>query len=185
MRLPNRFRVALVIWGLLAALQGCGGGGETGGNITPPSADTTAPTIPENLVATAANRDKRANAWTLPRVYEFFPRLAERETNMGNQLSGGEQQMLAIGRALMTNPKLLILDEATEGLAPLIRLEIWKCLDRLKGDGLSILVIDKNVAALTRLAQRHYILEKGRIVWSGTSAGLQADEALQHRYLGV
>ena len=141
--------------------------------------------VRENLVATAANRGKRANPWTLPRVYEFFPRLAERETNMGNQLSGGEQQMLAIGRALMTNPKLLILDEATEGLAPLIRLEIWKCLDRLKGDGLSILVIDKNVAALTRLAQRHYILEKGRIVWSGTSAGLQADEALQHRYLGV
>ena len=142
-------------------------------------------TVRENLVATAANRAKRANPWTLPRVYEFFPRLAERETNMGNQLSGGEQQMLAIGRALMTNPKLLILDEATEGLAPLIRLEIWRCLDRLKGDGLSILVIDKNVAALTRLAQRHYIIEKGRIVWSGTSVDLQADEALQPRYLGV
>jgi branched-chain amino acid transport system ATP-binding protein len=104
---------------------------------------------------------------------------------MGNQLSGGEQQMLAIGRALMTNPRLLILDEATEGLAPLIRLEIWKCLDRLKGEGLSILVIDKNVAALTRLADRHYIIEKGRIVWTGTSAELGADEALQHRYLGV
>jgi branched-chain amino acid transport system ATP-binding protein len=141
--------------------------------------------VRENLVATAADREKRANPWTLARVYELFPRLRERETNMGNQLSGGEQQMLAVGRALMTNPKLLILDEATEGLAPLIRLEIWKCLELLKGDGLSILVIDKNVAALTRLASRHYILEKGRIMWSGTSAELQGDEALQHRYLGV
>ncbi len=142
-------------------------------------------TVRENLVATAANREKRANPWTLARAYEFFPRLAERESNMGNQLSGGEQQMLAIGRALMTNPKLLILDEATEGLAPLIRAEIWKCLERLKGEGLSILVIDKNVAALTRLADRHYILEKGRIVWSGTSDALRADAELQHRYLGV
>ncbi len=142
-------------------------------------------TVRENLVATAANRAGRADPWNLKRVYEFFPRLSERESNMGNQLSGGEQQMLAIGRALMTNPKLLILDEATEGLAPLIRLEIWKCLDRLKGDGLSILVIDKNVAALTRLAGRHYILEKGHIVWNGTSAELQSDEGLQHRYLGV
>ena len=142
-------------------------------------------TVRENLVATAANREKRANPWALARVYEFFPRLAEREANMGNQLSGGEQQMLAIGRALMTNPRLLILDEATEGLAPLIRAEIWKCLDRLKGEGLSILVIDKNVAALTRLADRHYILEKGRIMWTGTSAELGADAELQHRYLGV
>jgi len=142
-------------------------------------------TVRENLVATAANRERRASAWTLARVYEFLPSLANRESNMGNQLSGGEQQMLAIGRALMTNPRLLILDEATEGLAPLVRAEIWKCLDRLKGQGLSILVIDKNVAALTRLANRHYILEKGRIVWSGTSAALQADEVLQHRYLGV
>jgi branched-chain amino acid transport system ATP-binding protein len=141
--------------------------------------------VRENLVATAANRSGRANPWTLKRVYEFFPRLSERESNMGNQLSGGEQQMLAIGRALMTNPKLLILDEATEGLAPLVRLEIWKCLDRLKADGLSILVIDKNVAALTRLAERHYIIEKGRIMWTGTSTELQSDENLQHRYLGV
>ncbi len=141
--------------------------------------------VRENLVATAANREKRANPWTLQRVYDLFPRLSERASNMGNQLSGGEQQMLAIGRALMTNPKLLILDEATEGLAPLIRIEIWKCLDRLKGEGLSILVIDKNVAALTRLAERHYILEKGVIVWRGTSAELRADETLQHRYLGV
>jgi branched-chain amino acid transport system ATP-binding protein len=141
--------------------------------------------VRENLVATAANRSNAANTWTLARVYDFFPRLSERAGNMGNQLSGGEQQMLAIGRALMTNPKLLILDEATEGLAPLIRLEIWKCLDRLKSEGLSILVIDKNVAALTRLADRHYILEKGRIVWTGTSPELGADENLQHRYLGV
>ena len=142
-------------------------------------------TVRENLVATSANRAGNTNPWTLERVYEFFPRLAERETNMGNQLSGGEQQMLAIGRALMTNPKLLILDEATEGLAPLIRLEIWKCLDRLKAEGLSILVIDKNVAALTRLADRHYILEKGQMMWNGTSAELAADENLHHRYLGV
>lgn len=141
--------------------------------------------VRENLVATASNRLGATKPWTLERIYELFPRLAERETNMGNQLSGGEQQMLAVGRALMTNPKLLILDEATEGLAPLIRLEIWKCLDLLKGEGLSILVIDKNVAALTRLASRHYILEKGRIMWSGTSAALQSDEDLQHRYLGV
>jgi branched-chain amino acid transport system ATP-binding protein len=141
--------------------------------------------VRENLVATAANRSNAANAWTLARVYEFFPRLSERASNMGNQLSGGEQQMLAIGRALMTNPQLLILDEATEGLAPLIRLEIWKCLERLKGEGLSILIIDKNVAALTRLADRHYVIEKGRIVWTGMSAELSANEDLQHRYLGV
>ena len=142
-------------------------------------------TVRENLVAAAANRDARPSPWTLPRVFEFFPRLAERQTNMGNQLSGGEQQMLAIGRALMTNPKLLILDEATEGLAPLIRQEIWSCLRRLKEDGQAILVIDKNVGALIALADRHYIVEKGRVVWSGTSAALAADEALQHRYLGV
>ena len=141
--------------------------------------------VRENLVATAANRDGRERPWTLERVFEFFPRLAERQTNMGNQLSGGEQQMLAIGRALMTNPRLLILDEATEGLAPLIRFEIWKCLDRLKGEGQSILVIDKNVAALTRLASRHYIVEKGQIMWTGTSAELAGNADLQHRYLGV
>jgi branched-chain amino acid transport system ATP-binding protein len=142
-------------------------------------------TVRENLVATAGNRRGSANPWTLDRVYEMFPGLARREINMGNQLSGGEQQMLAIGRALMTNPRLLILDEATEGLAPLIRHEIWECLDRLKRDGLSILVIDKNVAALTRLASRHYMIEKGRIVWSGSSADLAADTELQHRFLGV
>ena len=141
--------------------------------------------VRENLVATAANRTRRPAPWTLGRVYDFFPRLLEREANMGNQLSGGEQQMLAIGRALMTNPKLLILDEATEGLAPLVRQEIWTVLERLTQDGLSILVIDKNVAALVKLAQRHYVLEKGRIVWSGGSTELGADPELQHRYLGV
>jgi branched-chain amino acid transport system ATP-binding protein len=141
--------------------------------------------VRENLVAAAANRTARQNPWTLARVFDFFPRLGERQRNMGNQLSGGEQQMLAIGRALMTNPKLLILDEATEGLAPLIRQEIWSCLDRLKREGQAILVIDKNVAALVGLADRHYIVEKGRVVWTGTSQALARDSALQHRYLGV
>jgi branched-chain amino acid transport system ATP-binding protein len=141
--------------------------------------------VRENLVAAAANRDRRANPWTLERAFGFFPRLAERQNNRGNQLSGGEQQMLAIGRALMTNPKLLILDEATEGLAPLIRQEIWSCLARLKRDGQAILVIDKNVGALLRLADRHHIVEKGRVVWAGTSTELARDSELQHRYLGV
>jgi len=139
----------------------------------------------ENLVAASANRTDRPSPWTIARVFEFFPRLSERQRNMGNQLSGGEQQMLAIGRALMTNPKLLILDEATEGLAPLIRQEIWSCLGRLKGEGQAILVIDKNVGALIALADRHHIVEKGRVVWSGTSQALAGDRGLQHRYLGV
>ncbi len=143
--------------------------------------------VHENLVATA--RPPRAGtsgeAWTLERLYALFPRLAERQANMGNQLSGGEQQMLAIGRALMTNPRLLILDEATEGLAPLIRAEIWRVLAALKQTGQSILVIDKNVEALSRIADRHYILEKGRIAWSGDSAALRGDAALRGRYLGV
>jgi branched-chain amino acid transport system ATP-binding protein len=141
--------------------------------------------VRENLVATAANRDRRPQPWSLERVFEFFPRLAERQANRGTQLSGGEQQMLAIGRALMTNPKLLILDEATEGLAPLIRQEIWSCLDRLKREGQAILVIDKNVDALIKLADRHHIVEKGRVVWCGGSEALARDSALQHRYLGV
>jgi len=141
--------------------------------------------VRENLVAASANRTGRANPWTLARVFEFFPRLGERQGNRGNQLSGGEQQMLAIGRALMTNPRLLILDEATEGLAPLIRQEIWACLARLKGEGQAILVIDKNVNNLIALADRHYIVEKGRVVWSGASPALAADRDLQHRYLGV
>jgi branched-chain amino acid transport system ATP-binding protein len=138
--------------------------------------------VRENLVATAV---ERADGWTLARVYELFPRLAERATSLGNQLSGGEQQMLAIGRALMTNPRLLILDEATEGLAPLIRAEIWRCLARLKELGLSILVIDKNVGALMRFADRHFLIERGRVVWSGASAALAAAPEVQHRYLGV
>ena len=141
--------------------------------------------VRENLVAAAANRSARTNPWTIERVFEFFPRLAERQRNMGNQLSGGEQQMLAVGRALMTNPKLLILDEATEGLAPLIRHEIWSCLGRLKREGQAILVIDKNVGALIGLADRHHIVEKGRVVWAGTSEALARDKDLQHRYLGV
>jgi branched-chain amino acid transport system ATP-binding protein len=140
-------------------------------------------TVRENLVATAVKRD--GGAWSLQRVYDLFPRLAERENSMGNQLSGGEQQMLAVGRALMTNPRLLILDEATEGLAPLIRQEIWRCLARLKQSGLSILVIDKNVGALMRVADRHFLIERGRVVWSGDSATLAAATDVQHRYLGV
>jgi branched-chain amino acid transport system ATP-binding protein len=142
-------------------------------------------TVRENLVATAANRAQHHPPWTLESVLDLFPSLAERADSMGALLSGGEQQMLAIGRALMTNPRLLILDEATEGLAPLVRAEIWRVLQRLKDGGQSILLIDKNVAALTRLAERHYILEKGRIAWSGSSAELKADAALQKRYLGV
>jgi branched-chain amino acid transport system ATP-binding protein len=142
-------------------------------------------TARENLVATAANRGEAADPWTLDKVCALFPRLAQRIGSMGNLLSGGEQQMLAIGRALMTNPRLLILDEATEGLAPLIRAEIWRCLGRLKAEGLAVLVIDKNVQALTRLADRHYLIERGRVVWTGTSAELAAAPDVQHRYLGV
>jgi branched-chain amino acid transport system ATP-binding protein len=142
-------------------------------------------TVRENLVATAANRHAAPDAWTLDRVCALFPRLAERFTSMGNQLSGGEQQMLAIGRALMTNPRLLILDEATEGLAPLIRAEIWQCLTRLKSHSQAILVIDKNVEALTRIADRHYLIERGRVVWTGTSPELAAAPEIQHRYLGI
>ena len=141
-------------------------------------------TVDENLVATAAVRNPPAR-WTRERVHELFPRLAERRGHLGSQLSGGEQQMLAIGRALMTNPKLLILDEATEGLAPLIRAEIWACLERLKGEGQAILVIDKNVDALARLADRHVVIEKGRVVWTGTSAELSADPTVKDRYLHV
>jgi branched-chain amino acid transport system ATP-binding protein len=141
--------------------------------------------VRENLVATAANRQGSPQPWTLEQVYALFPLLAERQHHMGYNLSGGEQQMLAIGRALLTNPRLLILDEATEGLAPLLRAEIWRVLAHLKAVGQSILLIDKHVAALTRLADRHYIIEKGRVVWSGTSAALRADTAVRQRYLGV
>jgi branched-chain amino acid transport system ATP-binding protein len=137
-------------------------------------------TVRENLVATA-----RKGSWNLDRVFTLFGHLKERRNNYGNQLSGGEQQMLAIARALMTNPRLLILDEATEGLAPLIRAEIYRSIEQLKADGLSILIIDKDVKSLTRVADRHYVLEKGRVVWSGSSAELAADTNVQHRYLGV
>jgi len=142
-------------------------------------------TVRENLIATAANRTGTDNPWEVDHVVDMFPNLGNRMNNMGNQLSGGEQQMLAVGRALMTNPKLLILDEATEGLAPLIREEIWKCLEGLKERGQSILVIDKNVDALTRIGDRHYIVERGQIVWEGNSAELSSNEEVQHRYLGV
>ena len=142
-------------------------------------------TVRENLAAFAGNRSESSDPWTLPKVYELFPRLAERANNMGNQLSGGEQQMLAIGRALVTNPHLLILDEATEGLAPLIREEIWKCLATLRAAGQTILVVDKHVERLIRLADRHTILERGKVAWRGSSAELGADHELWHRYLGV
>ncbi len=140
-------------------------------------------TVRENLVATS--RVGAGGSWTLERVLDRFPALVPRIDGMGNELSGGEQQMLAIGRALMTNPKLLILDEATEGLAPQIRAEIWQCLADLKEEGQSILVIDKNLSALMRIADRHFIIEKGVCVWSGDSAALAAAPDVQHRYLGV
>jgi branched-chain amino acid transport system ATP-binding protein len=142
-------------------------------------------TVRENLVATAANRMRRKDPWTLARVYALFPRLRERANQAAGTLSGGEQQMLVVGRALMTNPRLLILDEATEGLAPVIRAEIWCCIEALKAEGQSILLIDKNVNVLKRIADRHYILEKGRTVWSGSSADLADNADLVHRYVGI
>ncbi len=142
-------------------------------------------TVWENLVATASNRLAAAAPWTLARIYALFPRLEERAGQRAGTLSGGEQQMLAIGRALMTNPKLLILDEATEGLAPLIRDEIWRCVATVKAAGQSILLIDKNMAALKMLADRHYIVEKGRVVWRGDTADLTAADQMVHRYLGL
>jgi branched-chain amino acid transport system ATP-binding protein len=142
-------------------------------------------TVRENLIATAANRTGTDKPWEVDHIVEMFPNLGNRMSNMGNQLSGGEQQMLAVGRALMTNPKLLILDEATEGLAPLIREEIWTCLEGLKERGQSILVIDKNVDALTRIGDRHYIVERGQVVWEGNSAELSSNKEVQERYLGV
>jgi branched-chain amino acid transport system ATP-binding protein len=141
--------------------------------------------VDENLRAFAANRNASANPWSLDRIYDMFPSLAARTRNMGNQLSGGEQQMLAIGRALMTNPHLLILDEATEGLAPLVREDIWRCLASLKAQGQSILVIDKYVQRLIGLANRHTIVEKGHAVWSGNSAELSAQPELWQRYIGA
>jgi len=141
-------------------------------------------TVEENLIATAAARGKAAR-WTREAVYKLFPKLMERRASLGGQLSGGEQQMLAVGRALMTNPKLLILDEATEGLAPLIRNEIWTCLAQLKAEGQSILLVDKHLDALLGLADRHVVIEKGYVVWSGTSAALTADDGIRQRYLQV
>lgn len=142
-------------------------------------------TVRENLVATAANRLRRPVPWTLARVYELFPRLQERAGQVAGTLSGGEQQMLAVGRALMTNPRLLILDEATEGLAPTIRTEIWHVVERLKREGQSILLIDKNLGVLKRLADRHYIVEKGRTVWAGNGADLERDAERVQAYVGL
>lgn len=139
----------------------------------------------ENLVATASNHLDQPDPWTTERVFHLFPELETRATSMGNLLSGGEQQMLAIGRALMTNPKLLILDEATEGLAPLIRRKIWEALAEIRDTGLSILVVDKNLHDLLRLADRHFIIQRGKVVWTGTSTELEADDDARARYLGV
>ena len=143
-------------------------------------------TVKGNLMMGAyARRDKDGVERDLEMVYGYFPILRERANSAAGYLSGGQQQMLAIGRALMTNPRLLILDEPTEGLAPLIRSEIWRCLARLRSEGQAVLLIDKNVAALTRLADRHYLIERGRVVWTGTSKELTAAADIQHRYLGV
>lgn len=142
-------------------------------------------TVEENLIATASHRSGAAPRWTLEAVYDFFPRLRERRRNPGAKLSGGEQQMVAIGRALMTNPRLLILDEATEGLAPLIRAEIWSVLAKLKAEGQAILLIDKNLSAVLRLADRHTVIEKGRTVWTGSSAELEAAPEVRDTYLHV
>ena len=131
--------------------------------------------VRENLVATSSNRRGASEPWSLDKIYELFPRLDERQDQMGATLSGGEQQMLAIGRALMTNPDLVILDEATEGLAPVIRTEIWRCIEALKARGQSILIVDKNIAVLERIADRHYVIEKGRTIWAGTSADFARD----------
>ncbi|MDM0033783.1 ABC transporter ATP-binding protein [Variovorax sp. J22P271] len=142
-------------------------------------------TVRENLVATAIRRPSSAAPWTLARVHALFPRLAERGANFGNQLSGGEQQMLAIGRALMTNPELLVLDEATEGLSPLIRQEIWTALAAIKAEGTAILIVDKNLGPLLGLADHHHIVEKGRVVWQGDSQALRGDRAAWTRFLGA
>jgi branched-chain amino acid transport system ATP-binding protein len=142
-------------------------------------------TVRENLVATASTRHAKGAPWTLDSVYRMFPALHERSRNLGASLSGGEQQMLAIARALMTNPRLLILDEATEGLAPRVRAEIWRCLAGLKQTGLAIIAIDKNIGPLLRLADRHFIIEKGRVVWSGDSSALRGEKRLLSEYLGL
>ncbi len=139
----------------------------------------------ENLVATASNHLDVSDPWTMERVFELFPELESRKTSMGNLLSGGEQQMLAIGRALMTNPKLLLLDEATEGLAPLVRQKIWAAINLIREQGMSILVVDKNLKDLLKIADRNFIIERGKIVWSGSSDELRKDRDVLHRYLGV
>lgn len=141
--------------------------------------------VEENLCATAADRHQAGHRFDLSQVYEFFPRLQERRKNMGNQLSGGEQQMLAIGRALMTNPRLLILDEATEGLAPLVRADIWRVLGELRKTGMSMIIVDKNLGPLLNLADHHYVIEKGRVVWSGSSDALRLDTPAVEKFLGV
>ena len=187
------------IMGLIKPLSGevrftgrnvCGATPETvarlGVGLVPEGRQTFATlTVRENLVATAGNRLGREDPWTLERVYTLFPRLRERAGQAAGTLSGGEQQMLVVGRALMTNPKLLILDEATEGLAPVIRAEIWSCIAALKAQGQSILLIDKNLHVLKRLADRHYILEKGRTVWSGNGEDLTRNAELVQRYVGL
>ena len=139
----------------------------------------------ENLVATASNHLNVPDPWTLEKVFGFFPELEKRETSMGDLLSGGEQQMLAIGRALMTNPKLLILDEATEGLAPMVRQHIWSAINRIKETGISILVVDKNLKDLLKIADRNFIMQRGRIVWQGSSPQLSVDGAAREQFLGV
>jgi branched-chain amino acid transport system ATP-binding protein len=142
-------------------------------------------TVRENLVATAGRPTAAHSRWTLAAVYDLFPSLKDREGHFGNQLSGGEQQMLAIGRALMTHPRLLLLDEATEGLAPKVCRQIWRCLDILKAQGLAILVVDKNVDALTDICDALFVMEKGRRVWQGTPPQFQADPTIRHTYLGI
>jgi branched-chain amino acid transport system ATP-binding protein len=142
-------------------------------------------TVRENLVSGAANRHRASDPWTLERVYHMFPRLQERSRHLGSQLSGGEQQMVAIGRALMTNPRLLILDEATEGLAPLVRRDIWNCLAALKQTGLSMLVVDKNLASMAKIADRHCALEKGKVAWQGDAAAFATERSLIDRYVTV
>jgi branched-chain amino acid transport system ATP-binding protein len=142
-------------------------------------------TVRENLICTEANRLGAADPWTLEKVYELFPKLAERCNALGSHLSGGEQQMLAIGRALMTNGKLLMLDDATEGLAPMVCEEIWCCVDKIKATGQSIIIVDRDIETLIRIADRHYIMEKGRFVWTGSSDTLAAEPEVWQRYLGV
>ena len=142
-------------------------------------------TVRENLVAISANRNNHTSPWNLNKIFDLFPQLSERVDSMANLLSGGEQQMLAIGRSLMTNPKLLLLDEATEGLAPLVRNEIWRCLNQLKKKGISILVVDKNINDLARIADMHYVIEKGKIVWQGNSTELLKQKDYLGNKLGV